>query len=98
MLTLLTKSTTIVFCLKINFVVVATAIADIIVTITIIDIVVNKFDFVMTNICFIFVVIDTRYTTPKFEKTLKAKNRRSIESLNENCIHQKFDSYEIIKN
>ena len=52
----------------------------------------------MTNMCFIFAAIDTRYTTSEFEKTLKTKNKRSTESLNENCIHQKFDLYEIVKN
>ena len=95
---LLTKSTTFVFRLKIDFVVVVTTIADIVVAITIVDIIVNKFDFVMTNMYFIFVAINTRCTTSKFEKTLKIMNIRSVESLNENYIHQKLDSYEIIKN
>ena len=82
---LLTMSTTTAFHLKISFVVVATAIADI---------VVDKFNFVMTSMCFIFA--HTRCTTSKFEKTLKTKNKRSTESLNENCIHQ-FDSYEVVE-
>ena len=89
--------TTIVLRLKIDFVVAATIIIDIIIATTITDIVVNKFNFVMTNICFIFAAIDTRYTTSKFKKILKTKNKRSIESLNENCIHQKLNLYEIIK-
>ena len=104
-MTLLTKSTTIVFRLKINFIVIATTIINIVATIivdivttTIVDIVVNKLNFVMTNMCFIFVAIDTRYITLKFEKTLKTKNKRSIESLNENYIHRKLDSYKIVKN
>ena len=88
--------TTIVFRLKINFVVVATAIADTAIMITIVDIVVDKFDFIMTNMYFIFAATDTRCTTSKFKKTLKTKNKCSTESLNENCIHQ-FDSYEIVK-
>ena len=62
-------------------------IVNIIVATTIVDIIVNKFDFVMTNMCFISAAIDTRYTMSKFEKILKTKNRRSIKSLNENCIH-----------
>ena len=52
----------------------------------------------MTSICFIFAVIDTRYTISKSKKILKMKNKRSIESLNENCIYQKFNLYEIVKN
>ena len=80
-------STTIVFRLKIDFVIVATTIVDIIIATTIADIDVNKFNFVMINMCFISVAINTRYTTSKFEKILKAKNKRLTESLNENCIH-----------
>ena len=71
-------STTFVFYLKISFVVVATMI---------IDIVINKLNFVIINIYFIFVAIDTRCTTSKLKKTLKMKNKRSTESLNENCIY-----------
>ena len=41
----------------------------------------------MTNIYFIFVAINTRYMTFEFKKILKAKNKRSIENLNENYIH-----------
>ena len=88
----MTKSTTIISCLKIDFIVI------VIDKIIIIDIVIDKLDFVMTNIYFIFTAIDTCCTTSKFKKTLKTKNKRSIKSLNENCIHQKFDLYEIIKN
>ena len=89
---MLTRLTTIIFCLKIDFIVV------VVVETTIVDIVVDKFDFVMTNMCFISVAIDTRCTTFKFKKILKVKNKRSAESLNENCIHQKLNSYEIAKN
>ena len=84
------------FSLKIDFVAFVTVIVDIIAT-TIIDIVIDKFDFVMTNMYFIFIAINTRCTTFEFEKILKVKNKRSIEYLNESCIYQKFDSYEIVK-
>ena len=70
-----------------------TTIADIVVATTIID----KLNFIMTNICFIFTAINTHYTTSKFEKTLKTKNKLLIESLNENCIYQKFNPYDIVK-
>ena len=39
------------------------------------------------NICFIFIAIDTRYTTSKLRKILNMKNKRSIENSNENCTH-----------
>ena len=77
-MTLLIKLTTIVFRLKINFVVVAT---------TIIDIIVDKFNFVMMNMRFISIAINTRCIISKLKNALKIKNKRSIESLNENCIH-----------
>ena len=91
-MTLLTKSATIVFYLKIDFVVIV-----VIDEAAIADIVVDKFNFVMTNMCFIFAAIDTRCITSKLEKTLKIKNKHSIENLNKNYIHQKLDSYEIVK-
>ena len=91
-MTLLIKSATIVFHLKIDFVVI------VVVEVTIVDIVVNKLNFIMTNMCFIFIAIDTRYTTSELKKTLKVKNRRSIKSLNENYIHQKLNLYKIVKN
>ena len=96
-MTLLTKSATIIFCLKINFIIVTTTIVDIIATTTV-NIIINKFNFVMTNMCFIFAAIDTRCTTSKFKKTLKTKNKRSIKSLNENCIYRKFNLYEVVIN
>ena len=96
-MTLLIKSATIIFRLKINFVVVATIIINIAAT-AITDIVVNKFNFIMTSMCLIFTATDTRCTTSKFKKILKTKNKHSTESLNENCIHRKLNSYEIIKN
>ena len=89
-------SKTIVFRLKIDFIIVTITIIDIVITTTIVDIVVDKLNFVMTNMCFIFVAINTHCTMSKFKRTLKAKNKRSIKSLNENCIHQ-FNSYEIVK-
>ena len=79
--------TTIVFRLKIDFVVIATTIADNIITTTIVNIIIDKFDFVITNIYFISAAINMCCTTFKFKKLLKAKNKRSTESLNKNCIH-----------
>ena len=74
--------TTFIFRLKIDFVVIATTIVNIIIAITIADIIIHKFDFIIMNMCFIFAAINTHYTTSKFKKTLKAKNKRSIENLN----------------
>ena len=82
-MTLLIKSTTIVFYLKINFIIIA---------ITIVNIAVNKFNFVMMNMRFISTAINTHYTI------LKMKNKRSTENLNENCIYQKLNSHKIAKN
>ena len=97
-MTLLIRSTKIVFHLKIDFVIIVVIVIIAVVVVVAVDIVIDKFDFVMTNMYFIFVVINTRYTTSEFKRTLKAKNKRSTENLNENYIHQKFDSYEIVKN
>ena len=97
-MTLLTILTTIVFCLRIDFIIIATTIVNMIIAITIVNIIIDKFDFIITNIYFIFVAINTCYIIFEFEKILKAKNKRSIESLNENYICQKFDLYEIVKN
>ena len=58
----MTKSTTIVFYLKINFIIIA---------ITIVNIAVNKFNFVMMNMRFISTAINTHYTTSKFKKIKK---------------------------
>ena len=97
-MTLLTILTTIVFCLEIDFIIIATTIVNITIAITIVNIIIDKFNFIITNIYFISVAINTCYIIFKFEKILKAKNRRSTESLNENFIYQKFNSYEIVKN
>ena len=88
-MTLLTRLTIIILCLKIDFVIVAT---------TIVDIVIDKLDFIMTSMRFISAATDTHCITSKLKEILKIKNKRSAESLNENCIHQKLDSYEIAKN
>ena len=91
-------STTFIFHLKFNFAVVATTIVDIVITITIINIIINKFNFIIMNMHFISAAIDTHYTISTLEKILKMKNKCSIENLNENCIHRKLDSYKLIKN
>ena len=78
---------TIVFRLKIKFVVVTTMIVNIAVATIIVNIIIDKFNFVMTSICFIFVAINTRCTTLKLTKILKIKNKRLTKSLNGNCIY-----------
>ena len=77
-MTLLTILVTIIFRLKIDFIIIITTIVDIIIATIIINIIVDNFNFITTNIYFISAAINTRYTTSKFEKTSKAKNKLQL--------------------
>ena len=71
-MTLLTRLVTIVFHLKIDLIVFTTIIIDIAAT-TIVDIIINKFNFVMTNIYFILIAIGTRCIILNSKKHLKER-------------------------